>query len=53
MNTCIDCNTEDNVIHSGIDAFAFNMMDLVHSICYDCAYNRLREIHAKEYLHLV
>ena len=37
MNTCIDCNTENNIVHSGIDAFALEVMQWVGQICYPCA----------------
>ena len=44
MNKCTDCGTEQqgNIVHSGVDAFVLECIDLVGRICYDCA-NKRRE----------
>lgn len=39
---CIDCKTQNNIVYSGVDAFALEVMHLVGQICYACAYNRTR-----------
>ena len=33
--TCSICNTQDNIIYSGIDAFVLGVQ--VEKTCYDCA----------------
>ena len=50
MNKCLDCNTENNLVYSGVDAFALGVMDLVGSVCYSCANNRLQEKEWESYL---
>lgn len=45
MNYCIDCKTQNNIVHSGVDAFALEVMQLVGQICYKCAYRRIRMQH--------
>jgi hypothetical protein len=50
MNKCVDCNTENNLVYSGVDAFALGVMDLVGSVCYSCANNRLQEKEWESYL---
>ena len=50
MNKCLDCNTDNNIVHSGVDAFALGVMDLVGSVCYSCANNRLQEKEWDSYL---
>ena len=42
---CIDCKTQNNIVHSGVDAFALEVMQLVGQICYKCAYRRIRMQH--------
>jgi len=37
MNTCIDCNTQNNIVHSGVDALALEVTQYVGQICYPCA----------------
>ena len=37
MNKCVDCNTDNNIVHSGVDAFALEVMQWVGQICYPCA----------------
>jgi len=37
MNTCIDCETDKNIVYSGVDALALEVMNFVGSICYSCA----------------
>ena len=41
MNICTDCKKVNNIVHSGVDAFALEVMDLVGQICYNCAYRRI------------
>ncbi len=50
MNKCLDCNTENNLVYSGVDAFALGVMDLVGSVCYGCANTRLQEKEWESYL---
>ena len=50
MNKCVDCNTDNNIVHSGVDAFALGVMDLVGSVCYGCANTRLQEKEWESYL---
>jgi hypothetical protein len=38
---CDICGTEENIVHSGIDAFALSCLDRVGAICYDCANEQL------------
>ena len=42
---CIDCSTENNIIRSGVDAFALEVMQYLGQICYRCATNRIRMQH--------
>ncbi len=42
MNTCSACNTTENIVHSGVDAFALGVMDRVGQICYECAHAEYR-----------
>ena len=44
-NYCIDCKTQNNIVQSGVDAFALEVMQLVGQICYACAYSRIRMQH--------
>ena len=44
-NYCIDCKTQNNIVHSGVDAFALEVMHLVGQVCYQCAYRRIRMQH--------
>lgn len=37
MNRCIECNTDQGIIHSGVDAFMLGVLDKIEKICYDCA----------------
>ena len=50
MNKCLDCNTDNNLVYSGVDAFALGVMDLVGSVCYSCANTRLEEKEWESYL---
>lgn len=34
---CKYCNTEENIVHSGTDAFVLGCLDNLYKICYDCA----------------
>lgn len=42
MAKCTDCGTEQDgaIVHSGVDAFLLECIDLVGQICYDCANHR-------------
>jgi hypothetical protein len=42
MAKCTDCGTEQDgtIVHSGVDAFLLECIDLVGRICYDCANHR-------------
>ena len=44
-NYCIDCKTQNNIVHSGVDAFALEVMQYVGQICYNCATRRIRMQH--------
>lgn len=37
MAKCVNCGTEQNIVHSGVDALVLECMDLIEKICYDCA----------------
>ena len=33
---CKYCNTDKNIIHSGVDGLYLGCLDDLHNICYDC-----------------
>ena len=35
--TCVGCNTDKNLVHSGVDSLVLECMDLIEKVCYDCA----------------
>ena len=37
MAKCIECNTEENIVHSGVDALLLGVLDKVEQICYPCS----------------
>ena len=45
---CIDCETTENLVYSGVAAFVLGVIDLVEKICYDCANKRRRSLTQKE-----
>ena len=37
MATCKKCDTETNIVHSGVDALLLGVMEDIYKICYACA----------------
>jgi len=35
-NTCKYCGGDENILHSGTDAFMYGFMDDLYNICYPC-----------------
>jgi hypothetical protein len=42
---CIDCKTQNNIVRSGVDAYALEVGMYVGQICYNCATRRIRMQH--------
>ena len=40
--SCVDCETKDGIVYSGVDAFVLGVIELVEKICYNCANARKR-----------
>lgn len=40
MAKCNKCNTESNIVHSGVDALLLGVLDQIEQVCYDCANSR-------------
>jgi hypothetical protein len=39
-SVCVDCNSSEQIVFSGTDAFVLGVIDLVEKICYPCANKR-------------
>jgi hypothetical protein len=37
---CIDCESTEQIVYSGVDAFVLGVTELVEKICYPCANKR-------------
>ena len=37
MAKCNKCNTEENIVHSGVDALLLGVLDQIEQVCYACA----------------
>jgi len=42
-NVCKYCGTNENLIHSGVDALLLECMEDIRKICYPCANKRKNE----------
>jgi len=40
MAKCNKCNTQDNIVHSGVDALLLGVLDQIEQVCYACANQR-------------
>jgi len=41
---CVDCESSEQIVYSGIDAFMLEVIELVEKICYPCANKRRRSL---------
>lgn len=40
---CSICGTDQNIVHSGVDAWLLSINLLTTNICYECASNQFKE----------
>lgn len=43
MTKCYKCETSENIVFSGVDAFLLGVMDKIEKVCYPCAATANRE----------
>lgn len=43
MTKCYKCETKENLVFSGVDAFLLGVMDKIERVCYECAAATNRE----------